>query len=608
MGRPQASRGSDVLSTAADLWLSWVRAGVLRPQDYDSDVADLVRRRIVGRETKGGPPIENLLDLTSWGPRELIHAIAPAVASFVGMHKDLLALYTRIGAASGTGDNLRVQYEFAEGDWLDESLGAFRETSEQLMSFATRMRPLAFSLDRAFSGPKPPTPRSMHDVAGLDPSADLSLWRLDSGVEPPTPTGNERFDELIGRYHDVIQMALQLLAGIGQNTREVREWLWGLERPSGSVREALAQAATDYWPLWAAGSMHGFCDTVQSGDLVPDARLLDQLDAWLAEFWGAEVDVTIEQTVRELTDILSMPTWGRRHELDSAWVLAQIDEALLKSRLNFVVVRGALRLPFRATLLAHLDPPGGEVELWCELRSEANGLSGRVGAIQPDYRFVRRTAGREFTVAAIEVKQYLQAATKNPGDALRDYAHGLPEAQVLLVAHGPLGADVRARVREEDRDRTSLFPHVRPGRPWEQARFRGVIASILRHSGMPSRIELRWSATVHDLDLHLSGSKEELSWKRLSAEFATLAADAFDGGPEIADVNPGGAEPLLLRVHQYSREGGSILESHPVVTITWEDGAHLSLRPQAADPGEQRWWSVATLCPTGVEPLSSTVV
>src|SRR4051812_13915869 len=98
-------------STAGQLWRTWTDGKVLQPEHYDQDLADLVREAIAGT---GLSDLAEALDEAQWTPRQLLHAIAPALVSFSGMMQDLLTLYAKIGARSGTGDNLLIRYEFSE--------------------------------------------------------------------------------------------------------------------------------------------------------------------------------------------------------------------------------------------------------------------------------------------------------------------------------------------------------------------------------------------------------------------------------------------------------------------------------------------------------------
>ena len=142
-----------MLSTAAELWEAWVRSRTLRPQDYDRDVADRVQEELTRQGYDASGPLAAAMQRAKWTPRDLLHALAPLLASFAGMHRDLLRLLERAGATSGQGENLRLVYQFAENDAFDESLAAFREYTRRAEVFAIHVQPWVVSGELAWRNP-----------------------------------------------------------------------------------------------------------------------------------------------------------------------------------------------------------------------------------------------------------------------------------------------------------------------------------------------------------------------------------------------------------------------------------------------------------------------
>ncbi|MBV9823441.1 MAG: hypothetical protein JO144_14500, partial [Actinobacteria bacterium] len=128
-------------STAGELWRTWTDGKVLQPEHYDRDVADLVRAALGSASSSG---LAGAMDAARWTPRQLLHAIAPALVSFSGMMQDLLTLYAKIGARSGTGDNLLLRYEFTEDDPFDQLLSHFRDQATLARTASRAAVPLAF--------------------------------------------------------------------------------------------------------------------------------------------------------------------------------------------------------------------------------------------------------------------------------------------------------------------------------------------------------------------------------------------------------------------------------------------------------------------------------
>lgn len=584
-------------STATELWREWVRLRVIRPQDYDTDVAEHLSARLAAL---GGPypngPITDAMDRAGWSARDLIHALAPLLSSFAGMQRDLLRLLERVGATSGTGENIRVSYEFADGDTIDESLAAFREHVRLIETVVIQLKPWTFTARHAWGVPV------IWDHVSSDWIDDLvtaggadrrEAWRFENGIPDVEPSGDARVDGRASRVVDLVRYVLGRLESIGADTVEVRDRVFGdADEDLDAEQREIGQAAADFWPLSVASGVHGWVAAIARGATTSSDEQLEELDRWLDGFEAGEArDMTVERAVDLLTDVLSLPAWGKRHELYSAWIATQVDRAL-DSRLEFVVTDGALRFPFRATLLARLDPPDGDLTLWCEVRLPAAGPlgGGRKANIQPDYCF--RRGSDDVTVAAVEVKQYKAAASGRHAVTMRDYVGSLPGAPVFLVAHGPLGDGALDAVPVAERGRGHLHPNVRPDRPRESGLFRAdVAASFPPPRRRPARIELRWSPRVHDVDLHVRLGDSETSYKG-NASHSVLRKDEVEGGPEIVDLVPGVDGMVEVRVHVYS--SSSLEEARPVVAFFGEDGLVAELVPTQAvlDSGE-RWWTVA---------------
>lgn len=589
-------------ATAAELWRVWESSEALRPQDYDADIVDQVRAVLVRGGHSGSGALTDELDHARWAARDLIHALAPVVASFAGMQRDLLRLLERIGASSGTEDNLRVQYEFIEGDPIDESLADFRETVQQIESVLLQLRPLSFDNRHAFAP-------VLHRYASDEwieefvaiTATDRRTWQFATGVTDTVRTGDPRVDARADRVITLVRDVLTMLATVSDDTRSLRTPRSSPENtPDADLLGEIVQAATDFWPLTTASAVHRWADGIADGTLTASDRDLAAVDTWLDGFEaGDPQQVSIERTVDALTDILSLPTWGKRHELYSAWIATQLDRAV-DSRFEFVVREGALRFPFRETLLAHLDTADGPVDLWCEMRSAATGTlsGGRKANIQPDYRLCRPPAGAASagsTLAAVEVKQYKAAAASRHGATLRDYVVNLPGATVFMVGHGPLGGRVAEAVPAADRSRARVHPEVRVGRPRESADFRAAFAQLFPKPAAtwPSRIELTWSSTA-DLDLYVCDGNQTTSYQQPSSTHSSLRRDVRSGGTEVIDLHPEAHGPLEVWVQVFS--GGSLRTAAPVLTFFAEDEPLLELSPSHEPTGTNRSrWDVGRI-------------
>lgn len=625
-----------MIASGADLWTQWTERGVLRPRDYDTEVADLIWRAIGEQPSPDARALPTAMDRVGWSARDLLRGIRPALLSFSGMLSDLLALYARVDAARAGDENLQIQYEFEDGEQLDEELKPFRSTVQRLKRSVQETD--AFRFTNALGWNNPFRERAMElglspldlapSILGLAPSSSMRDWPF--AAEFPSPqVDNPELSRVIAAHRQVIVAALRKLEEYGKDLNEASPPPAG----AGPVSD-LYYAATDFWAP-AEIALHNLGPRLLA-DLPPteQSRLIEEQVRWLDRFWQP-ADASIEQSIEEVTDVLSLPHWGRRHELYSAWVVAAIDNAL-ESHLQFDVTDGVLSFPFRATLLARLSTASGGFELWTEKRFVASGplAGGRKQAIQPDLTFLSATPPNR-VIAAVEAKQYLRASGRKHGETARDYSANLPDAQVFLVGHGPLGRSVIEHVASADRPRVALHPDLRPGQSAALARFASNLAALfpqpttspsemrtavvaaappLTKTGdsehpFPSHrigtVALAWAPEVHDLDLHLvrDDTGEEVSFACEISDHAELDGDRFDGGPECAIVRMGDYS-VHVEVRLFSRDVTSLLEAHPRVTITML-GFHGIFRP-AQSLGVERTWHVATIEASGVVKVADS--
>ena len=166
------------------------------------------------------------------------------------MQRDLVKLLERVGASSGTGENIRVVYEFAEGDLIDESLAAFRERVRRVERVVAHLQPWLFLPDHAWNVPIWDF-RSWEWIQGAIAGSEAEHadgWRFASGVPDPSPTGDERVDDAARRTIALVRYTLTRLESVGANTVEARQAPYdsSAETELDPELRDIAQAATDY--------------------------------------------------------------------------------------------------------------------------------------------------------------------------------------------------------------------------------------------------------------------------------------------------------------------------------------------------------------------------
>ncbi|WP_328990343.1 hypothetical protein OG394_29330 [Kribbella sp. NBC_01245] len=618
------------ISSAADLWRDLCKTKKLRLRGYDQDLAETVRAAF---ELTAREEIAAGLTRVEATAEALVRVMLMSLHSFTEMLTDLLELYARIGSDTGTGDNLRIVYEFQQDQRLDLLLSNFREEVQRTV---TRLESV-LSVQLTTENPRFPfvdragislVPAELRDW--VDQYVDGESWPIT--IPSPPQTGiadlDQSTDEAMEVFRSVLGRARMLSSGRADLARLRGLSLSspsGLRAESSSDVQALWMLVSEYWLPECVVGLHRALAVENVEDLAPD--LLGALKDWLSALPTRLRQAEVRREVLE--SILSLPTWGLRHELYAAWVITEIDSAL-DHRLRFRVDQGRLAFPFHETLIATLPCDSTTLELWAEVRSPLDNPSGksRTKNIQPDYRFLDSgaTDRASGTPLAIEVKQYLKAANKTHGQALADYTAGLPNAVVILAAYGPLGRTVKRYVADENRDRAITVADLRPSRPTESTTFRQAIIDALppappppeheptsmRLTGKVLLVTLQWNTGVHDLDIHalVTGphGHTHIFYDDPDSEHVELLEDGFDGGPETLRIKLSSDWATInvsVEVYPPCTDDADVLSAAaPILMLTGATETHI-LEPAREADGDT--WNAFSLHADGTIVLHDSV-
>ncbi|MGX0966093.1 hypothetical protein AB7M63_006542 [Bradyrhizobium japonicum] len=198
---------------------------------------------------------------------------------------------------------------------------------------------------------------------------------------------------------------------------------------------SIAQNESDHW-LWVVVT-----NLARSTTLPAEARLTlgKELQAFFASYPRKKFGVRLD--LDDLGKYLSLPVWKKRHELYAVWIATEILAALPGHRYKIHQENGKILFSFRRTLVATVTSCWPSVELISERRVPIDTAvgRGRKKNVQPDYGLWRREADEEKCGLVIEVKHYKKSAPSSFSDVLTDYARAFPDAEILLVNHGPIG-------------------------------------------------------------------------------------------------------------------------------------------------------------------------
>src|SRR5262249_7550666 len=141
----------------------------------------------------------------------------------------------------------------------------------------------------------------------------------------------------------------------------------------------------------------------------------------------------------------------------------------------------------------------------------------------------RYEAGVEMCGLVIEVKHYKRSATSSFGHVLTDYSRALPNAQVYLVNHGPIG-DATSNVSRELLARCHTIDYLTA--PHVSARDE-LREAVLKYVGEP----MVWPAGESDAAKRASGQADTVLAVDVSASMASYLGkpDFFDIIREIVD-------------------------------------------------------------------------
>lgn len=607
---------SDVV-TAQECWDRFVSDGVIRPQDYDADVVGELSSALglaPGADLRSG-----LLDVSA---QVFIQQLFRVVEPVVGMTSDLLRLYAAVQARQADRDNLRLRFDFdATTEALDLDLTAFREWEER----ARRLS--AVQWNRLWDQRAAWALVSLADE-GLRQARDERVERIrfprdewPSLGSPAPESGLGDLDRCLSRAWRVREDFLTEVVARWPVRADYWEGSWGPDREVEDVRIMVS----DFWDHAVGQALSALAARGAEAARSDDPGLASAVSHLTAAIHDL-IDTLptaarqVELQVSELVSFLSMPMWGKRHELYAAWVCTQIVEGIGADRLAFSVKSGVLSFSFRGVELATLDTVDGQYALWAELRSpHANPVgSGRKAAIQPDYRLARApVTDPGSSILAVEAKQYRRSIRRNPAEALADYTSGLPAATVLLAAYGPVSAHVKDGLAPEAEARAHVVPFLRPGRDAEQRDFQRLVASVVPPPPAPPtpatgrprseevletyprdgdvRVELSWTRPRVDLDLWaMLSDGRTVNYRHQKAQngrssWVSLDADVLEP-PEAEVLRVGGPGHVDIAVDAFNGEdlrdvGGTLRILSGSLEVT------LPLSPAASG----RWCHVVTI-------------
>ena len=575
----------DTIKTAATLWQRLVDDGTIKPRSYDEDLVALLKSVLPGSGT-----LLNRIEAAEWTPRDLLRAMSPALDSFAGLLRDLLSLYTNISASHSTKDNLTICYEFDEGDGFDQSLTQFRSAVAKLERAQTARGTFVLSPQR---WEYPSAAKQSYENNEFQTVRAVAEDSWDFTLPPPPKADNEIVARGVSLVYAVLNASCDTLRNYGATMHAVgnNSALRSRRTTKASNHLQLYYDFTDFFPEQVIVKLRSDVESLESNPLLNARNWLSNIEKWCSSFWGDEVC----DAESALLSVLSLPMWGKRHELYSAWVVCVIAKSFEDQRLRFDVVNGRLSFPFKATRIASFEDRNGPVELWTEVRSAASGklAHGRKRGVQPDYRFLRPGQAPSDTEMAIEVKHYRQAAASRHGDTARDYARALPRARVAVVAHGPIGKTAMNRVESADQSRVSFNENVRSLVSTESDALIAEMTDIFP----PASLEVQGVEVVQS-------AVDEVQI-RLIAQQNSDHDIVLHRNSSITAIKTSKQAEVVLEILCHPERRHTIDGARLLISITFANGEKRIFEPSA--PNDSTRWHVGTLRPTSFIATTETM-
>ena len=642
----QKTKTSNMLSTAWDVWTFLKQSAGLSLYNYDHDLPkEIVESLRSSSSASSATDLDSLLKADAVSVEDFLVAFFRVVQPFADMMVDLLRLFEEADATQGK-QNLAVRFDFDKDlPPLEFDLEHFRMWQEIWQRVAGSF--LANLWNHNSLWQLNGILRSMNDRV-RDPRMRVWLDGYYGGdnrrgqwpdAEPPPPQcGIPELDATLARVWRVWLTVVQQSKRHGRDRERLNRLCFGSDR----IRrlESDSEQNQEPWPAqllgsldsdhWAASLAQGaYCRAEKIGAMTEPERSEEAsaLNQKLTELFDSlqVVEVEGESLQRTLQDFLNLPVWQRRHELYSACISTQIVNALRDHGVDIHCVGGQLLFEFKGTHLATIGTFHPNLHLMAELRSPlaAPRGFGRKRAIQPDYSLITSPiTSPECSILEVECKQYLAASKRKFADALTDYAHGRPNARIVLVNYGPATDDILDEVDIGVRDRTRVIGLMRPRSEPSQSDFAELVKAAVRDrfstvrgtsaiapfaltqpGRLVGQIVLRWESVPRDLDLYMrilhEGQTLEVNFSHMgdlsNGPWALLDQDMRDGrGPEIIQIARWLDGTYRCAVHNYSGDP-ALAGCGAKLTMTL-GGQELAFECPTSGTGE--WWEVFSYSPT----------
>lgn len=583
-------------TSAVIAWNDLKARGGIEPGGRDEGIEEILRMRL----NPASPSLVHALSTVGVG--QLIRALFDSLHPYVEMCRDTLEFYRKAGAHEGRDHwqlvvdetPLELQHfrQFIESwstsDSDIEAPEANIEAAEKVYRLWSTIPCLnVAALNSSRQGSWANDPRTNLWSSG-DKEIDGWLSSYSAGLLLPFPSTlcSNTLEVGFSQLSALAQAGVATLLNVSPKRKDhkvhVRPDLNRLNREEALSLPTFAWLDHDNWfGIVIAGL--AFARTLTS-----DQRL--SIANGLSETFGQFSSKRYRVAVRtpDLMEILSLPVWKKRHELYGVWVATEIVHAAEGHDCTIHSDQGRIAFQFKTTLLSTIHTSIPVVKLYSERRVALPNpvdQSKRKGNAQPDYSLWRPSCSDEVCGLVIEVKHYKKTANRPFADVLTDYANAHPDAEVLLVNHGPIG-DVLSKLDPGVAPRCQVLEKLTPLAREKRQQFRSVVSNYIGVALEPAANgPLSRPAVSTALTVDVSASmRDALKWPLFDTVLRRTAN--MTGATQLFPIDENLYEPLpiegaamsLLELANYTNRLAtpvvSLLETYEqIFVITDEDGA-----------------------------------
>jgi hypothetical protein len=559
---------------ALSAWRHLREEGGLEIDDRDEGLED---RLIILINPAGANLEEALRSATN---ADLLRALFDVIHPYVAMFRDILDFFERAGAKEGRAQwNLQVDETIVGLEHFRRFLRQWDEVECTIEAPAVDQSGAWALFDETRDLPEMQQVGSHGGYLPGVPAIDRWLQSYRDGHYQPLP--NVLSPDVLGPgYRDTAAVAAAALTVIlaVNSERSAFMSLWRSRRRWDVPTQAyeldfVGQNETDFWLGTLVARLARAQTLPVDSKAALGARLQSRYEKYPRKKVGARLSLS------QLTAILSLPLWKKRHELYAVWIGTEILAAVPDHDVEIHHQDGRIEFAFRETKVATIHSTSPEIRIVAERRIELDQPmgKGRVGAAQPDYGLWRTRPKSDICEMIIEVKHYKRAAARSFAEALADYARACPYAQIYLVNHGPVGI-AADKLPNDVKERCHSLEYLMADKPLIREQ---LYEAVKRCVGRPVLRKLLTADTIIAIDVSSS-----MSSFLGSVQFEQLLDELIDERSEEAaaiDVKIRAIVPLEKAVETARSFSGSstalkqplheLFESYDrILLITDDDG------------------------------------